>query len=333
MNRIFRSIFKLDINHSFYKDNISTDIDFDLDLKSQQIAKNYRLLFKNKQGSCQLIMECNKNDDQIKPFIAIDKPLKIKIQLKLTNKHFFNFTDIEFLNLKQKFLYFSNKDTDNLHQAKNALISVAYSDLKINFSETIDSFRVTDIEGNDVTQNLPSPKIEEETISINTGSLEYGYYNLYINDLNPIQFYRSPSLENPVLGIFEFIILPEKVDEYLKSPQTHSLLFDNRKTFWKYVIQMKYNDLDNLEIIDESHEVEFRETVGAVANPKRKEFISDRKIGIQETYNMKFSLIKNNPTQNVNKVLIEKLNFPETHSIQPFEKGTTNYLSTTYILI
>ena len=235
----YKPLFKIDVLHLFFLNNglknwfsmnateASKQLDgYDLNsffsiaptLETQEKLKGYNLVFRNLNTGFAVWTKVS-NDDNAFPFIPLPNDLSFTFMVKVKDPAFYNYTDLNLNNLG-KTTYFSNRRLSTEAPAF-PLINKSGDHFSIN-----GTFALTP----------ESAAAEQKNLSSSEKMNLFGLIRLYM------------IADNPVLNI----INPNgKIAEPFK---TFELVFNNRKTFWRYIFRkdpkVKNNDDVKIEASD-----------------------------------------------------------------------------------
>lgn len=235
----YKPLFKVDVLHLFFLNNglktyfsmnaaetakqldsydLNSFINITPTAETQEKLKGYNLVFKNLNTGFAVWTKVS-NDDNAFPFIPIPNDLSLTFLVKITDSVFYNYTDLNLNNLG-KTTYFSNR---RLSTEAPAFPLINKSGDHFNINGT---FALTP----------ESAAAEQKNLSSSEKMNLFGLIRLYMK------------ADNPVLNI----INPDgKIAEPFK---TFELVFNNRKTIWRYIFRkdpkVKNNDGVKMEGTD-----------------------------------------------------------------------------------
>jgi hypothetical protein len=231
----YKTLFKVDIFHLFFlNDGAKTwfsmtatenskqldgyEVNSFLDLaptnETQQKLKGYNLVFSNLNTGFALWSKVDESNNTL-PFIPLPDDLYFTFLIKIKDPIFYNYTDIELNNLR-RINYFSNRRLST-ESPGFPLINQSGDHFSIN-----GTFALSPESATEEYKNLSS----SEKINL------FGLIKIYIKGANPTLNIITP------LG------------KIADPPKTFELVFDNRKTFWRYIFResQKVKPKDDVKI-------------------------------------------------------------------------------------
>jgi len=273
MEIVFDKLCNVLITHNFYDDETSSDFIVEpTNLTKKYLTKQSLLSRQTSQGfNISVQME---ESASFSPFKNIDGMKKLSFILTLKNPYFTNFTDLPLSvnpfqvyhlsnrnNNKQNSNLLLSADTANEYVSTEDLLTVkpktfTYSVSNTNASATVS---IADIDDNTVMS---------ETVTVIENKLNYlvylntyppGRYKLLVDGSLALDFYADDSLlYKNIFGIVD-IYFDDAVSSDYKlidsggdiSSKNYYIKFNSRKTYWKYLITLKYRssiDPDDLSL-------------------------------------------------------------------------------------
>ena len=173
-----------------------------------------------------------------------------------------------------------------------------------NVSDQLLFFANKQIKKKSVKQNLSKQEFVNETDLINTSRLK----DIFTENVN---------LPPQTVGCVQIQFFPELL-KYLETDFDNKIdfliSFKSRQTYWKYTLIKKYSEIDKMLIIDENKKTIFNAL--EIDNQKdEKNFVSDKKISMNEQNLQFFKLIIRNGTSTSEKIIKEKLPAPLIQNI------------------
>ncbi len=267
MSNKFTNLFSVDFKHNYYTDERNSDFHITPTLSCMELLKDFGMLFRETvEGFTVLYPEFHDGDKDI-PFKPIDINLKFSFMIKSRNPYFLNISDLP-LNISSSKIYYFNNLTENTDDGALYLAS----DLSNRFISDTDRMSVKpqafhyvfdSVETSSLVEVLDEanrvvfsekvfPVEEVYQCFVNLAKFPPGRFVLKIDDVQSLVFYASNELyKTPVFGIIDIfkndILVPESyqfvnpVDSKNVSPKNYRVYINNRKTFWRYNVILKYN--------------------------------------------------------------------------------------------
>lgn len=266
----FDILFEVEIYHNYYNSGISEDFNIVPTSISQKILRNYGLLFRKTSKGFVVLYEYVLELEQKHPLKPIEENIKFSFILQSKNPYLINYSNLP-LDKKPNQIYRLHNLNDN-QQNGNLLLT---SDDTINhvsqndrieikpqlFQYSFESLNETaEMEILDELRN-PVPK-SKRNVAIVDGILNYlvnlqsfapGKYILKVDGDQKLEFYSSDELvgKNNVFGVID-IFRNDSVPNLYQftkpnndvKQKTYQVKIDNRMTYWKYYIVLKYRVKD-----------------------------------------------------------------------------------------
>ncbi len=120
---VYKQLFELSIFHNYYRSQVCPDLSIEPTSECSRILGGYRLILKNKVNGIVVIAPV---DSENKPQIELAENLKFTFLLKLKNKTFLDFTEIDWKPVEDSIYQYSNQKntqigTSNLEKNKMKL--------------------------------------------------------------------------------------------------------------------------------------------------------------------------------------------------------------------
>ncbi len=120
---VYKQLFELSIFHNYYRSQVCPDLSIEPTSECSRILGGYRLILKNKVNGIVVIAPI---DSENKPQIELADNLKFTFLLKLKNKNFIDFTEIDWKPVEDSIYQYSNQKntqigTSNLEKTKMKL--------------------------------------------------------------------------------------------------------------------------------------------------------------------------------------------------------------------
>jgi hypothetical protein len=312
--RVYKTIFEVKVKHNYYVNKVCTDIDFFPTRETRLFLKKHHLLFKAGLDGFQIIRQYKDLNGVLSPFIEITENFSLKFNMNFKSKVFFNYTNLQFFDSRIKSLALKHKIGINqkftqLIVDDQFVLPVYYRNMRVN--DCRKKLRILDSDLSPVLEVVPDTATEY--IDIDIKHIAPGLYFLEVDDTFTMQFIHNESYSIQPVGMLEVFM-----DIYNLMETDHKLevVFDSREILWKYVLQKKFTNLDKLQIIDERGEYEFLEAeTYEQETDVRREFISHKEIPFLQKNNLIFKVVRKTEGQNNEKVIIEKLPYPDIHNI------------------
>jgi hypothetical protein len=312
--RVFKSLLEVSTKHRYYEDLVCSDLEFTPTGSTLSFINKHRLILKKKADGFHIIRQYREVGGKMTPFVDMTTPFSLKFNVFINNKFFLNITNLEFFDSRVKNMHIvhklqKEKKEDQKLVTNSSLCPVYYSTMQV--SECNQEIKILDAGGSVVFESTDLGN--QEVVNIGLGGFEFGIYQLIMDNQPPMNFIFNESFPIQSAGILEVIFDPDDLEF---TDYKLDIIFNFRKVYWKYIIQKKYNDLEKLQVVDEKGEYLFNETGGeGEALGIKKEFVSDREISLLQRNNLIFKVIRRNERQNNERVLIEKLPYPDIHNI------------------
>ncbi|MEB3281954.1 MAG: hypothetical protein VKK42_23835 [Lyngbya sp.] len=123
---VYKQLFELSIFHNYYRSQVCPDLSIEPTPECRRILSGYRLILKNKVNGIVVIAPV---DSENQPQIELADNLKFTFLLKLKNKTFLDFTEIDWKPVEDSIYQYSNqKNTQigqsNLEKTKTKLLDI-----------------------------------------------------------------------------------------------------------------------------------------------------------------------------------------------------------------
>ncbi|MBL4662485.1 MAG: hypothetical protein JKY22_02735 [Flavobacteriaceae bacterium] len=210
MNIKYHKWLELEVTHNYFPDGICSILNIIPTQNSIRIFENYQILLKKHANTVAFYIGLNDEEslDVSKHFEGISN---LYFQVLLEDNLFFNYTDIDFPNEDQTFI-FSNKNKDNsalqLSEFTSAsdLVSIRKETFNINLEEGNTQLEVKNSSGL-VVINKNISNTTASNYSINLSSEENGMYELFLNSESHGQFFKcTEQLDANCIGIIQLNI-------------------------------------------------------------------------------------------------------------------------------
>lgn len=280
MDSIYRSLFKLQYFHEFYKNKDDQYTHLDEDIKivpTQQCMRemqNQGLLFRSTPGVFSVLFQAYKEDNQVQPLVPLTEPRKFSFQVFSLNPYIVHYSALPLEGKEQGIYYLSNLQNniqnrdgiDELLLVKDTLDPYLSSldEIRLKPSRFIYSFKhvgdtatlsLLDHQSNTVYSEIldklddgaTTPEKNFST-ALDLSALGTGVYTLRIGTQDIEVFYLDDALvgKKP-FGLIDIYYHPDVPADYqfadaqgVVSSKTYTLRFNHRETVWKYLVGLKY---------------------------------------------------------------------------------------------
>lgn len=134
----YKQLFELRIIHEYYRDKICPDFSIEPTSQCQKILSGHRLIVKNQVNGIVVIAPV---DSESKPWIELAENLQFSFLLKLKNKEFIDFTEVEWKPVNDVIYQFSNQN--NIEGSDLEITQIKLCDRKLPKGQNI--FGIVDI--------------------------------------------------------------------------------------------------------------------------------------------------------------------------------------------
>jgi hypothetical protein len=267
----FNSLFDVEILHNYYQSGHVQNLDIIPSVTCQRLLTNFGLLFKKTSKGFtvlyEIIDESNGDSHPLKP---ITENVRFTFLLQSRNPYLVNFSDLP-LQTPANHLFYLNNMNNNPQNSKLLLSAKTSSEFvssedNLEFEPLIFHYQAAssstsvNVKINDQWSNT----VTSETVAIVEGKLNFevdlrrhgpGKFSLWVDDVEKKTFYASDELVGKnVFGLID-IFRDDRVPEdyqFTDPDNNHDVLaktftakIDNRRTFWKYYVVLKYRtDID-----------------------------------------------------------------------------------------
>ncbi len=267
----FNSLFDVEILHNYYLSQYLKNLDIVPTETCQRHLKNYGLLFKKTEKGFvvfyEVIEETNADSHPLRP---ITKNVRFTFLLQSKTRYLINFSDLPLKSPAKHLFYLSNMNNNpqsgKLLLSSNTSSEFISSEDNLEFEPLVFTYQAesasssVDIKINDQWSNT----VTSETVAIVEGKLNFeinlrghgpGKFSLLVDDIEVKKFYASDEVVGKnvfgLIDIFRDDRVPENY-QFTDTDNNHDVLaktftarIDNRKTFWKYYVVLKYRkDID-----------------------------------------------------------------------------------------
>ena len=282
---LYKQLFELNIFHEYYQNQICPDLSIEPTIECSRILRGHRLIIRNKVNGIMVIAPV---DSEQKPWVELVDNLRFTFILKIKNKDFMDFTDIDWKPSENSIMYhYENIINQNNNQVKVLALDITHTKfcyLKLPRGQHILAII-------DIYNNSSLPKVlhqgSEYKITFKAKKQQWRYYLV------------TPAVSNG--------------DEFLIKDDNEFLIKDNDEKRQKKIQFIKNTPKDDKEA-DPIFSVLKQQFPGA----EQYRFISEEKITCQEAGIKNIQLLnKNKCTSDKGKVWIKHLpNPPNRNGIQ-----------------
>ena len=99
---LYKQLFELNIFHEYYQNQVCPDLSIEPTIECSRILRGHRLILKNKVNG---IMVITPVDSEQKPLVELADNLRFTFILKIRNKDFIDFTDIDWKPSENSIMY------------------------------------------------------------------------------------------------------------------------------------------------------------------------------------------------------------------------------------
>ncbi|MDZ8183660.1 MAG: hypothetical protein RMX96_02195 [Nostoc sp. ChiSLP02] len=177
----YKQLFELSIIHEYYGDKICPDFNIEPTNQCQKILDGHRLILKNKVNGIVVIAPVSLED---RPWIELAENLQFSFILKLKNKDFIDFTQINW-KPGDEIYQFSNQNNTNIETSNLETIPAKLSEL--NLPKGQDIFGIVNI-----YNNSSMPKVlhqsSEYKMNFSAKKQQWYYFLLTNGEINDCEF-------------------------------------------------------------------------------------------------------------------------------------------------
>lgn len=134
----YKQLFELRIIHEYYRDKICPDFSIEPTIQCHKILSGHRLIVKNQVNGIVVIAPV---DSESKPWIELAENLQFSFILKLKNKEFIDFTEVDWKPVNNVIYHFSNQN--NIEGSDLEITQIKLCDRKLPKAQNI--FGIVDI--------------------------------------------------------------------------------------------------------------------------------------------------------------------------------------------
>jgi hypothetical protein len=260
MDIVFKRLFSVNLCHRYYENRLSNDFLIVPTALTQNRMRDYGLLFRQTATGMTVLYEENPNQEG--PRKALQESLRFSFMLQSRNPWLLNYSDLP-LDLPPGQLYCLNNLKDNVQDGQLLLTRAAFVsrqdalELKPLVFQYRDAspesdaeLRITD-EGGVVKVTQQVRVVEGHAVwTIDLRGPGPGAYRMEIDGTEKNRFYASDELEGQkVFGLVDIVHSPQVPKGYQFTdpdhdhavlPKTYLVEIDNRKTYWKFYVVLKY---------------------------------------------------------------------------------------------
>lgn len=367
---LFEKLFEINIKHAYYRDDISADFKIVPAEETRQLLQDHGLLFRSTSSGFAVLAEVDPAENSKLKSHPIG-PARYRFLLKLKKPEFLNYTDLSFYQTGEKIFYFNNLDT-NIQQidsdedgSPDKTIKYIHpqkkvrDDDKITFKTKNYSYGITGNTGTKTARlefldldikDEQQIKNEMRQVQFDLSNYPDGRAKLVVGGSKKETFYatgrRNMAGIFGIIEIFQNKTLQQQNPQYclidsegkLQSP-VFTLFFDNRKTYWKYLVFDRTEpELKNPEITGKRNgaDYKFNNITPADSNNPMifksgdklplREFPRD---GKEDVKSLKLKKANNNN----DKKTVMNLPHPGIKMLKKEENGDKDYYSEVFIYI
>lgn len=140
---VYKKLFELNIFHEYYRSKVCPDFSIEATPECSKTLAGYRLILKNKVNGIVVIAPV---DSENKPQIELADNLKFTFLLKLKNKNFLDFTEIEWKPIDHLIYQYSNQQNTQIGTSELERSITQLSDSKLAMGK--DTLGIVDIYNN-----------------------------------------------------------------------------------------------------------------------------------------------------------------------------------------
>jgi len=336
----YEKLFSVQALHNYYSSKACPDLIFEPTAECQQSLLNLNLKYKTGANGFTIFAETDEVGDLLKSFSGAKK---LVFALRSNNPYFHNFSDLPLEQEAGEIYYFNNSTTNSLD-----VFSMGTARLLMHSGTEVSSSHLLKIFGDNYRFELSGTgaartaslinldqgttvKTQEKEAVNNAYQYDFtleglvpGRYRLDVGGTEEDRFYYDPVLcRKKIIGLVEiFFSVPTSYRFYTGAGKPnykeYCLAFQNRKTFWRYIVYNKNGtSLPDPIINQATNPWTFTDSGGGV-------FVSDSVIPLQESAITGISLLAD--STDPSSVLLENLPNPDLTIIKP----DLNNLSTIY---
>ncbi|MDZ7695063.1 MAG: hypothetical protein U5K69_28755 [Balneolaceae bacterium] len=349
----FETLYKLEINHDYYSDERSIDFEVVPSTKTKNKLRDLRFLFRGGPSGCSVLSQVEKSSMGLSAYRVPEQPVRFQFFLKQKRPHFLNYTDLPFHQLGQTIYYFNNLQANvvggskYLHPSSSQVTSADQLPLKKgNYL-----YKTTGTDQHKTARLLYSDldiEIEQQAEN-NEGEFQFqfdlsgnpsGRAELWIDGSLQEHFYAVNQLD--MAGVFGIVDIFHSQDvpgayQFLDSngivdTQVYKLYFNNRSTYWKYIIINRTGtDLDDPGISDSDNNYTFTQDTTSSHPGNHTIFISDQEIPLLQESIGSLSLRKRFSTDNL--LVLDSLPNPASEMLMQDQNVNTKYYSEVFLYL
>ncbi|MDZ8104379.1 MAG: hypothetical protein RM338_01960 [Nostoc sp. DedQUE12a] len=178
----YKQLFELRILHEYYRDQICPDFSIEPTSECQKILSGHRLIVKNQVNGIAVIAPV---DSESKPWIELAENLQFSFILKLKNKEFIDFTEIDWKPVDNVIYQFNNKNHSNIEVSDLVTTQTKLSDRKLPRGQNI--FGIVDIYNRSSISQILNQGSEYK-INFQAKKQQWHYYLLTDSETNGDEF-------------------------------------------------------------------------------------------------------------------------------------------------
>jgi putative component of toxin-antitoxin plasmid stabilization module len=263
----FEKLFEVEIYHNFYSDGISADFSITPTASCRRLLREYGLLFRmTAKGFAVFYEVAPPGMDTAISLKPIAEDVRFSFMLQSRNPLLNNYTDIPLDNSPGGIYYLHNLN-GNVQSSQLLLSSDTASEylngqdaLELRAQTFAHEFETANAaERIEVLDQFSTPVIQQ-TVQIVEGRFSYpvdlrpfgaGGFTLRIENGDTHRFYAGDELIGKnlfgIIDIFRHDDVPgayqftDAANAHAVTPKTYTVKLDNRKTFWKYFLVLKYH--------------------------------------------------------------------------------------------
>ena len=166
----YERLFELNIFHNYYQDKVCPDLSIEPTTECSRLLSGHRLIVKNKGNAIVVIAPV---DSEQKPWIKLADNLRFTFILKLKNKDFIDFTDIDWKPVDDRIYQFSNEKNTQIGVSDIEITQTKLSDRKLPRGQNI--FGIVDIYNNSSMPKILNQSSEYQ-ITFQAKKQQWCYY-------------------------------------------------------------------------------------------------------------------------------------------------------------
>lgn len=350
---LFETLYQLEISHDYYSNDKSRDFDVIPSPQTKNKLRDLGFLFRSGSSGCSVVSQVEKSSMGLSAHRVPSQPVRFQFFLKQKRSNFLNYTDLPFHQLGKTIYYFNNLQVNvvdgnkYLHPSSAGVTSADQLSLRkgnYQYKTTgTEQYKIARLVYNDLDIEI------EQRAENNEGEFQFqfdlsanpgGRAEIWIDGSLQERFFAANQLDLAgIFGIVEIFYSQAVPAAYrflnssgIIDTQQYQLHFNNRSTFWKYIIINRTGaDLDDPGIMHSNNTYTFSRDAAGSPPSNHTVFISDQEIPLSQESIALLSLRKKFSTDN--RLVLDSLPNPGSKMLKQDQTDNTKYYSEVFLYL